>query len=114
MKNPNGAAVGLIVIISMLLAIPLSILACYYNGWALATLWGWFVVPAFDVRYLTICQAAGIMLVVHMCLSPVLSVLSNKQSNSSLATVPIFVGVFGPILTVGVGWLLHWSFRLFS
>lgn len=43
------------------------------NGWALATLWGWFVVPVFGLPVLTIGQAVGI--------SCVTSFLFPKQTN---------------------------------
>jgi hypothetical protein len=41
-------------------------LMAFIDGWAISTLWRWFVVPVFDVPTLTYAQSYGIGLLVGM------------------------------------------------
>jgi len=45
-------------------AILLAPLVVIFNGYALSTMWAWFVVPEFDVPELKISEAIGISLIV--------------------------------------------------
>ncbi len=47
-------------------AIPLQVLSAFVRGWAVAKLWGWFVVPVFGLPALSYAAAYGLALLVTL------------------------------------------------
>jgi len=81
------------------------------NGWALATLWGWFIVPTFDVPTLSIPVAIGLAIVVGYLTKATPNLDSVKESKSSReAAVDILAAMFysflHPLVALGVGWIV--------
>lgn len=73
------------------------------HGWAIQTLWGWFVAPVFHVQYLTLIQAIGLGLIVQtISPSPDIKQKSDDGTWASLATV-----VARPMIAVGIGWVVN-------
>lgn len=73
------------------------------NGWALSVLWGWFVVPVFNVNNLSVIQALGISVVVSFFKGYQETVEVKKQQ---------WVAAFGkvaswPLSTLAYGWVIH-------
>lgn len=76
------------------------------NGWALSTLWGWFIVPIFGLPSLTIPQAIGVSFVA--ALFRVYEYEPDKQNHQAMGN---FVGgLFGKVILVGIGWCLKEMF----
>lgn len=76
------------------------------NGWALSVLWGWFVVPLFNMPPLSIATAIGFSLVVAM-----LTHQEQKSDGKKSSTTEVVAGVVSrvvltPLLTVFVGWIV--------
>lgn len=53
----SDSELGLSCIGAIVLGLLAIVLGTIANGWALSTLWGWFVAPTFDVPSLTIANA---------------------------------------------------------
>jgi hypothetical protein len=104
-----------------------SILLCPFimvlNGYALSVLWGWFIVPAFNLNPLSIPIAIGIMMIVSYVthqtdLHKVLKKSYEKKRNiehiedtdeymySSLFAHLLF-GFLKPSLALFFGWIVH-------
>jgi hypothetical protein len=71
------------------------------NGWALSILWGWFVVPVFDVPQLGVVSAIGVaMVVTYLTASSSTETKKEDASKVLLATVlrPLIALLFGLIV----------------
>jgi hypothetical protein len=75
--------------------------AALVNGWALSTLWGWFIVPL-GIRGVTIAEAVGLTLV--------LSVLHGYRKGSPVDTFTWISGFFHPFFIVFLGWIVKTYF----
>lgn len=94
------------------IGIPLSIIilmvvGSIMGGWALSTMWGWFIVPIFELPTLTIAQAAGVSCVAGLFRT----VKVNQESNDNdfVVTIAKSVGVvvFVNLFAVGWGWVVY-------
>lgn len=83
------------------------VLGSLFYGFALATLWGWFLVPALHAAPISIPQAIGISLVVNMFTARTGG--SEKKENKEPAEVllaaaisaflvPLIVLIFGAVI----------------
>lgn len=71
------------------------------NGWALATLWGWFIVPTFGLPSLSIPVAIGICLIVGFLTHQPVQSSKPKQGRAILAG-----RLFEPFVVVALGWVV--------
>jgi hypothetical protein len=55
----------------------LVIIATLANGWALVTIWNWFIPPIFGLTSLTLWQAMGVSMVFNLFVG-----VKNQSSNS--------------------------------
>lgn len=96
--NKHAGMAGVLV----LLGFPtLLILAILLNGWALSVIWGWFVVPVFAVKAITVWQAASITIVTSL-LIPSPTPAPKEEFLESLCKA-----AFRPLIFVAVGWLVR-------
>lgn len=69
------------------------------NGYALAVLWGWFVVPVFRLTALSVVQAIGIAMVVSYLTQSSSSAIDKSDSwwepFAKMAMKPLFALAFG-------------------
>ena len=73
------------------------------NGWAMATLWNWFVAPTFHIPTLSIQIAWGISILVHLFNNDI----ETKKANDTEELVGKFIFyLLSPLLAVGTGWLV--------
>lgn len=76
------------------------------NGWALSTLWTWFVMPVFAVKALTIPYAIGLSLVISF-LVPKKGDSNQAKKDSATVVIESLAQAFGgPILSVFLGWMV--------
>lgn len=76
------------------------------NGWALSVLWGWFVVPLFNVPPLSIPTAIGFALVVGLLTHQEQADNSKKKEMSDAIAALISRAVVSPLFTIFVGWIV--------
>lgn len=91
--------VALIASIGVIATVFLSLAwGAFMRGWATSVLWGWFVVPVFNVPALTIGTAAGLALVVgYLANSPRTADSDDKKDEP-----------FGKSLLRGLMWATLW------
>ena len=82
------------------------------GGWALSVMWGWFVVPLFNVPAFGIAQAVGLMCVIGMIV-PHPSVNSDGKKHDTIDVIVMtFVEAFvRPLLSIGIGWIVYQFIR---
>ena len=92
-----------------LAALPLAAaVGTILNGWALMTLWGWFLVPL-GAPSLTLLGAIGVAIVVSFLVSH--SSGETKKPDEELSTTMLKLAllvVFRPLLSVGWAALVRW------
>lgn len=107
MRNNDSTfatCLGLIVSLAVL-----AVVAAIANGWALVTIWNWFIPPIFGLTSLTLWQAVGVSMVFNLFVG-----VKNK-SNSSDTKDKTFGEVFisslaevilTPVLTVAFAYVV--------
>lgn len=80
--------------------------AVLMNGWALATLWGWFIVPVFDAPRLRIVEAIGVSSVVGILFSSRRSERKEEQEFWEWIAEALSYAVLGALAAVGIGWVV--------
>lgn len=89
-----------LVVGALVVGIPMS-------GWALSVLWGWFVVPVFNVPNLSIAQAVGLSCIVSFFKSYKTGEPDKDKSWVDVAVGLIVSALLAPLLAVGFGWIVH-------
>lgn len=89
----------------MLLTIPLVIVGLFINGWAISTMWGWFVVPIFALPSLTIAQAVGVSCLLSL-LKPSSSDRRESRDTIEIIGNMISEALFVPVIAVGFAWIV--------
>jgi hypothetical protein len=104
MKNNTESILLACIIIAL---VPLALIfSTIIDGWALSTLWGWFVVPLFKLPALPIFYAMGLGLIAS-ALHPTVSV--NDKDRTTVEKVGVFVArIFVlPVFLVFIGWIIQ-------
>ena len=83
-------------LLTLFVLVPLLLL---WQGWAMSTLWGWFVVPL-GLPIISVAEAAGLCLVA--------SVLRMRRTgNSSSDRFEAIAGsIIFPLVSVVIGWII--------
>lgn len=97
--------------LGMILAtISLVVIGMIMNGWALSTLWNWFVPPIFvGLPTLTFGKSIGIAMVAKLFTGAYN--LSNTSDTKKKTFTDVFVeglsaAVLVPLITVGIAWIV--------
>jgi hypothetical protein len=111
-----GCALSLLALIGVLVTIPLAI--CY-EGWILATLWGWFVVQL-GAPQITVAHAIGLSCVADMFLAGILKTQHNILTivSPDINKMPIVkrlkvlwsvicVMFYVPTIILGIAWIVQ-------
>ena len=77
----------------------------FLNGFAVATLWSWFVAPIFMLPILTIQQAAGLGILVSMMTSKKPDFDKKTDFYADLGELVFFYTMLTAI-GLGIGWIL--------
>lgn len=90
------------------LVVALMVVSAICNGYALSVLWGWFIVPVFNLPQLSIPVAIGVALVVGY--------LTKQETNSSdtedksfgeLMAKGFAISIAKPAVALLFGWVVH-------
>jgi len=97
--------------LGMILAtISLMVIGMVMNGWALSTIWNWFVPPIFGLTTLTFGKAIGIGMVAKLFTGTYnFSKSNNDTKNKTFTDVfaeGLSVSILTPLLTVGFAWIV--------
>lgn len=76
------------------------------SGWVLTILWGWFIVPTFGLPRLGIAPALGVSLVVGYLTRHWVDVKSPERTSAERWT-RTFAITLSPLLSLGMGWVVH-------
>lgn len=104
MRNDNSA---LSCIGAIALLVGVIVVTALMSGWALSVLWGWFIVPVFELPQLTLIQAIGVGMVVSFLTRS--SWKKEEKKETSEAIIEAVVTAIGlPLISVGFGWVVMW------
>lgn len=88
----------------------LAIVGGVANGWALATVWNWFIPPIFGLTTLTLFKAIGVATVFQLFTGAKNASDSNKSSkDKTLGEIffeSLIVALITPALTVAFAWVI--------
>lgn len=88
--------------------VALLVVSSIFNGYVLSVLWGWFIIPVFNLPELTVVPAIGIAMVV--------SYLTYQYNESDESDDKIFgekigklivMAILRPLLVLFFGWIVH-------
>lgn len=79
------------------------------RGWVLSVLWGWFIVPTFNLPALAIAPAIGLSLVVGFLTRPATDddERSKHRSMGERLAHAIALAIAGPLMALAMGWVVH-------
>lgn len=94
-------------IVAILIMVTVSPIA---NGWALSTIWNWFMPPIFGIVSLTLWQAIGVSMVFGI-FTGTNRISSKSEDNTNKTFGEVFVtqlilAILTPVLTVGIAWIV--------
>lgn len=78
------------------------IVSVLLRGWALAILWGWFVVPIFELPSLTIAEAIGISMIMSF-LTHTTELKTDDQKTGDYIVRTVSLAIMHPIFAVLAG-----------
>lgn len=78
------------------------LIGVFLGGYAIATLWGWFIVPI-GVRAISFAQAAGLQTLLLLA-------MGSRGANDKPfdATRTLLIALLHPTFALGVGFCTHW------
>lgn len=86
-----------------------TIVSVFMDGWALSTIWNWFMPTIFHLVTLTIMQAVGVAMVFSLFTrTNKIDTDKSKEKKSSLEVwiETTFISVFTPLFSVGIAWVV--------
>ena len=81
-------------------AIALTPLVALLDGWAMAVMWRWFVVPIFHIQALGVAPCCGLVV-----LAALLTHQDSKRSVEGWALYALYV--VRPLMLLGIGWIVR-------
>lgn len=99
-----ATCVGLVVSMAVL-----AIVAAIANGWALVTIWNWFIPPIFGLTSLTLWQAVGVSMVFQLFVGVKNSTNSSDTKNKTFGEVfitSLVTVILTPVFTVAFAWIV--------
>jgi len=107
--NTFASCVGMVVSLLVLLVIGMLL-----NGWALSTIWNWFIPPIFNLTTLTIGQAIGVSIVFELFTGTNRLVKSKDKNTSGKSYTDVFIEslitvILTPLSSVFFAWLV-WAY----
>lgn len=76
------------------------------DGWVLATLWRWFIMPLFEVPALTLLEAIGLCLIVGYLTVNFTQAKDERESTEKVADALTRSFVY-PLVVLGVSYVVH-------
>jgi len=96
------------VLLASLWFVVLLLVSSILNGYVLSVLWGWFIVPVFNLPTLTAVSAIGIAMVVSYLTYQYNE--SDEDDNKSFGeklAKPIAIAILRPLFALFFGWIVH-------
>ncbi len=91
-----------------LLVLPLSF---FMRGWAISTLWNWFVAAPFNAPHLTVLMAVGVSMVVTLLTFSISKTMREVMADDRSWAINLFESLLVALVCypviVAVGWLVH-------
>jgi hypothetical protein len=106
MDRDNVGATCLGITVSLLAVLVVGTLM---SGWALATIWNWFIPPIFGLTSLTVWQAIGVGMVLELFTGVRTKSDSSDNKNKTYMKVlyeSLIKVILTPVLSVGVAWII--------
>lgn len=80
------------------------------NGWALSTIWNWFIPPIFGLAYLTTMKAIGVSMVLNLFTG--VNKISSESKKEKQTTLEKFIesvltAILVPLAYVGIGYVIY-------
>jgi len=88
-----------------LFALVVDFVTVVLHGFALKVLWGWFMVPIFDLPNLTIPAAIGISLTISLLISRSGTGKDEDQEDFEFAIKKVVSKVISIIIALAAGWI---------
>lgn len=84
---------------------------CFMRGWAISTLWNWFVAAPFNAPHLTVLTAVGLSMAINLFtfdFNKAIKDASEDETDWSTNLVKsVIIAVVCYPITVGFGWMIH-------
>lgn len=77
-----------------------------WNGYVLSVMWGWFVVPTFDLPQLSIPAAIGASMVASYLTAKPTAHRDDRDSNEILSGALAHTFLL-PLFAMGLGWIVN-------
>lgn len=103
MKDEESRSELAVGCVTMLIAL---VVGCVLNGFVLAKLWGWFVVPVFHLPTLGAAQAIGLSFIVRVFNGASPTERKTDEKFSALVAKLVVVSVGTPLVSLFFGWVL--------
>lgn len=103
-KNANRG-IGC-VLVAIIVIIP-ALVGSIVNGWAFATLWGWFIVPIFALPSLRLAEAIGVALIVSFLTAPRMKQDEITESLGEVIVNATLQLILYPLISVSIGWIVY-------
>ena len=97
--NTFEGCLGLFVLI-----VVAALVGAIIGGYVLSVMWGWFVVPLFNLPPLSIPYAIGINLIVSFLTQP--NYKSSDKEKPSKVIAEMLMACFAPLMYLGMGWIV--------
>ncbi len=81
-------------------------LSCLYSGFALSVLWGWFIVPTFNLPALNIASAIGISLIVSYLTHQVDTNKKDERPHHEQFIANVIFALLKPTIALAFGWII--------
>jgi len=105
-NSTNEFSTGCLAILGAIALIPILIAtSALLNGWVLTKLWGWFIVPAFELPSLTLLPAIGIGLVVSLLTH---QHVHNDYGDDKAKALASALGamILSPLMSLAIGYIV--------
>lgn len=79
-----------------------------WRAYVIIVLWGWFVMPVFNIPAPSIYIAAGLLIFLHVCLPFQRPPKTDEGPIESILGSIFGYGLVGPALVLGVAWTWKW------
>lgn len=94
------------VLVAMMVIIP-ALIGAIVNGWAFATLWGWFIVPIFSLPSLHIAEAIGVALIVSFHPASRMKWDETAEGLGEAIVYATLQSILYPLISVSIGWIAY-------
>lgn len=108
MDRDNTFASCLGILVSLVL---LFVIGMVLNGWALSTIWNWFIPPVFGLTTLTIGKAIGVSMVFELFTGTNRLAKASQSRTDDKSYTETFIEslisvILTPVMSVGFAWLV--------